>query len=219
MAKPLFIVIEGIDGSGKSSLVKNLVVHMQEQGRKAVSFCEPTKKASGMYIRRFLRGEFELSKKEQLAAFLQDRHVSVAENVLPALAAEKTVVLDRYYYSTAAYQASDEYPAQRILQTNLQENFPLPNYLFYLELPPEEAIRRISGRNSEKERFEELSQLQRIAADYAKILPPWVEKLDARSTQEQLLTQLWRIVSGNVEKNVKNLRGFGESASEKIKYP
>jgi len=150
----MFIVLEGIDGSGKTTLSENLIHALNSLETKSIRFSEPTKFESGIYIRKFLKGEIELSPTEQMEAFLLDREASVSINILPALHSKKIVVLDRYYYSTAAYQASEKISAEGILHLNLQKNFPKPDLLFFIDVKPEDAIKRIQQRGTTKEVFE-----------------------------------------------------------------
>jgi dTMP kinase len=168
----VFIVLEGIDGSGKSSLGMGLQSQFQARGVDSVLFQEPTKFETGIYLRKFLKGEIPLSPEEELEAFLADRRESVRRNILPSLKAGKVVILDRYFYSTAAYQANESRSPEFLLQKNFDEKFPHPDLLFFLEVKPELALERIQGSRENTEKFETLSHLTRIRDNYRKILPP-----------------------------------------------
>jgi len=183
----MFIVIEGIDGSGKTSLSNNLAKKLNELGKSSIRFSEPTNFESGKYIRKFLKGEIILSKKEQIDAFISDREISVLNNIRPALQDKKIVILDRYYYSTAAYQASEDYSPQEILYLNLEKNFPKPDLLFYIDLQPEIALGRISNRNDQKEIFESIEQLTKINYNFKNVLPNSKIMLNGLLAQEELV--------------------------------
>lgn len=185
----MFIVLEGIDGSGKTTLSENLIHALNSLETKSIRFSEPTKFESGIYIRKFLKGEIELSPTEQMEAFLLDREASVNVNILPALHSKKIVVLDRYYYSTAAYQASEKISAEDILLLNLQKNFPKPDLLFFIDVKPEEAIKRIQQRGTTKEVFESIEELTRIYSNFKKVLPPSTIYLEGSLSQNDLVRQ------------------------------
>ena len=184
----MFIVIEGIDGSGKTSLSNNLVNKLDELGKSSIRFSEPTSFESGKYIRKFLKGEIVLSKKEQIDAFLFDREISVSKNIKPALQDNKIVVLDRYYYSTAAYQASKDFSPQEILNLNLEKKFPKPDLLFFINLQPEIAFKRISSRDNQKEIFESIDELTKINSNFHVVLPSSKIILDGLLSEEELVS-------------------------------
>jgi dTMP kinase len=178
----LFVVIEGIDGSGKSTLVSNLEISLQRLGISVRKFSEPTSFETGRYIRKFLSGEISLSKKEQLDAFIQDRKLSLEKNILPSLKNGAVVLLDRYFYSTAAYQSGEEFSAREILKMNLAEKFPMPDLLFFMDIHPEETKFRIESRNSGKEVFDSFDIQKKIYSAFMEILPPDTIKLDSKKS-------------------------------------
>ncbi|EPG74470.1 dTMP kinase [Leptospira fainei serovar Hurstbridge str. BUT 6] len=186
VSHPGFFVFEGLDGSGKSTLSRYVFDRLSQQSVPAICFAEPTKYETGQFLRKFLRGEIELSGEDQIQAFLKDREMSLEKNILPALAEGKIVLLDRYIYSTAAYQSGLELSAQEILRRNLEQGFPEPDLLFYLDLDPELALLRMEGRENAKERFESLEVLRKIRDSYESILPSSTIRLDAKKTTAEL---------------------------------
>lgn len=183
---PLFVVFEGIDGSGKSTLCKAVTELLLKKEIPALSFTEPTNLETGKFLRKFLKGEIELKPEEQIDAFLSDREESLKQNILPALQSGKNVLLDRYMYSTAAYQSGPDLSPETILQKNLERNFRIPDVLFYLNLQPKVALERLSRRKEEKERFETLSQLEKIHSAYERILPRETIRIDAEKGPDQI---------------------------------
>ena len=102
-----FIVLEGLDGSRKSTQITLLAQALQAQGRKVHCTAEPTSSATGGLIRDTLSGSYARSGAELAALFLTDR---IAHNVDPVRGFRRLlregwdVVCDRYYYSSFAYQ-------------------------------------------------------------------------------------------------------------------
>jgi len=176
MHKGLFIVIEGIDGTGKSTQAKRLGEWFVSQSREVVTSREPTEGPWGKKIRS--TGETgRLSPEEELEYFLRDRRQHVEELIEPALSAGKVVILDRYYFSTMAYQGARGMDPQEIRRLN-EEFAPVPDILLILDLDVEEAIKRI-GMRGETNEFEQREGLERCrdiflslgSETYAKVLP------------------------------------------------
>src|SRR5687767_11083693 len=105
MQRGLFIVIEGIDGTGKSTQAKRLGEWFLAQGREVVLSREPTDGPWGKKLRDSA-ATGRLSPQDELQYFLNDRREHVEEKIQPALAGGKVVILDRYYFSTMAYQGA-----------------------------------------------------------------------------------------------------------------
>jgi dTMP kinase len=185
---PKFIVIEGIDGSGKSTLCKNLSKKLNEIGQKTLDFFEPTKGVHGQKLRKYLRKEISLQREEVLELFLEDRAHSVSENILKNQKLGYHIILDRYFFSMAAYQGDEITTSQKILEMNLSRNFPQPDLLFYLQIEPELAFKRIQDRNQNTEVFESLDSLIRISSNYKSILPDTTIYLDAQKEQTELVS-------------------------------
>ncbi|WP_269750283.1 dTMP kinase [Leptospira ainlahdjerensis] len=201
---PLFVVFEGIDGSGKSTLCRSVTELLLKEEIPAVSFTEPTHLETGKFLRKFLRGEIELKTEEQIEAFLADREESLKQNILPALKSGKNVLLDRYMYSTAAYQSGPDLSPETILQKNLDQKFRIPDVLFYLNLKPKIALERLSRRKEEKERFETLSQLEKIHSAYERILPKETIRIDAEKGPDQIAEECLKILLDRIRIKKKN---------------
>lgn len=187
-----FIVIEGIDGSGKTTLAKYLTNQLNNKGLICNYYSEPTEYPTGKKLREYLRGVFTLTPKEELELFIEDRKESVQKNILPSLQSHDFTILDRYFYSTAAYQWKTGIPPEDIIQLNLKENFPIPNYLLYLKINPQYALERIYNRK--KEIFESIQELQIIQERYEKVLPSNTIFLDSMKPVEELANEVLKII-------------------------
>ncbi|MCX7632417.1 MAG: dTMP kinase [Turneriella sp.] len=169
-----FTVLEGIDGSGKSTTAREIATRLMAEGLPVVVLREPTGKTdASREIRRLLRQRGKLTAElhaHLLELFLIDRLWDIQHEILPALRRGKIVLLDRYYLSTAAYQAQTINEALSILESYLNDSRILqPELWIYLELPIDEAIKRLSGRN-ELEIFENSERLEIIRQHYAAVL-------------------------------------------------
>ena len=155
----MFIVIEGIDGTGKSTQAKRLADHFTSLGKTVVLSREPTDGPWGTLLRNSASSG-RLSPEEELQAFLNDRLQHVTEKIAPALAEGHTVILDRYYFSTMAYQGVRGFDPLEIRRKN--EVFaPVPDLLLILDLDVDTAIERIGTRGDDTNEFEQRASLSR----------------------------------------------------------
>ncbi len=154
----MLIAIEGIDGSGKTTIARFLEEELRKRGYDVVRFKEPTDSEYGRKIERILK-ERKISPEEELELFLKDREVDVRDNILPALKEGKVVIMDRYYYSTMAYQGALGLDLKEIKKLN--EKFPQPNLVIILDVSPETALKRIKTKRK-PDRFEDLNYLKRV---------------------------------------------------------
>ncbi len=154
-----FIVLEGIDGTGKSTQAQRLAASLRARGATVLVDCEPTAGPWGQKLRESAQSG-RLSASEELEFFIQDRQQHVSETILPALAAGQVVILDRYYFSNMAYQGARGMDPESIRLAN--ERFaPVPNLLLLLDLPVEQALQRIKQRDLNTNLFETRDNLQR----------------------------------------------------------
>jgi dTMP kinase len=185
MGKGRLVVIEGIDGAGKSTQARRLLRKLRARGVDAVAFWEPTRGRWGRELKRKAKTAGSLTPEEELALFLKDRKENVARNLKPALRAGRVVILDRYYFSTVAYQGAKGLDPGRILRQN--ERFaPKPSLVFILDLPPDTGLGRISGRRTRDVLFERASYLRRVRAIFRRFKGPRFVHLDARMDREAL---------------------------------
>ncbi len=159
MNRGLLIVFEGIDGSGKSTQCRMLADLLNKKGIANISFAEPTRGKWGMKIRQLLaKGRNGISADEELEWFMNDRREDVEQNIEPALRAGKVVLMDRYYFSTAAYQGALGFDPQEIKAEN--EKFaPVPDRVLVFHNSPEKSLERIESSREGKSAFEKRDYL------------------------------------------------------------
>jgi dTMP kinase len=184
-----FIVLEGIDGSGKSEQSRRLVSFLRAGGRRAVETREPTDGEWGRRYRAWARGDTEASAGEVLQFFIEDRKQHVADLIEPALARGEDVVCDRYVASTLAYQAAHGVSREGLRAALDVCGFPEPDLVLWLRLPVDRALERIGSRSSE--RYEKVGFLERVDAEYAELgLTP----VDADGTPEEVAERIRAVV-------------------------
>lgn len=172
------IALEGIDGVGKSTLAGLVEEQLRERKMEVVRTKEPTSGRWGQILRDSATSG-RLSPEEEVETFIKDRMEHVETLILPALRAGKVVIVDRYYFSMAAYQGARGFDPDELLRRN--EAFaPEPDLLVLLDLEPSAGLARVQGRGDKANLFEKDSALQRAREIFLGIKKPYLFKLDAR---------------------------------------
>jgi dTMP kinase len=168
LQRGILVAIEGIDGVGKTTQSLRLVERLRALGFEAIRFFEPTNETpEAELIRRKLQQSIPRTSGELLELFLADRRYDVEKHIAPALSEKKIVVMDRYFLSTAAYQA-DNRPWQNVLEAN-REFAPEPDVSFIINLPADMALTFIKKRDKGLSTFENEATLIKIRGRYLEI--------------------------------------------------
>jgi dTMP kinase len=182
----LLIVFEGLDGCGKSTQLNLLCARLRAAHHQVVATKEPTDGPVGRRIREMARSETRVSPEQELEWFMDDRREHVREVVEPGLAAGAIVLSDRYWLSNVAYQGARGLDAEAIARAN-QSEFPDPDLALIFEIPAADGLARVNARGGVAEpAFEELEFLTRAAKVFASIAWPWVERIDAGPSVEEI---------------------------------
>jgi dTMP kinase len=190
----LLIVLEGIDGSGKTTQARALIRRLRRRGIKASFFREPTRGRWGREIKRLAARAGSLTPEEELALFVKDRRENVARNLAPALRAGRAVVLDRYYFSTMAYQGAKGLDAGRIRRMN--EAFAIaPDLVLVLDVDARAGLARISGRKRRDELFEREDYLVRVREIFRGLKGPRFVHIDGRGDKRAIGRAIWSHVA------------------------
>ncbi len=158
----VFLAIEGIDGSGKSTQARMLVQWLRKQGRKAIRTREPTQSEIGELLRGILRKHTDIDPKALTFLFIADR-IEHANQIKAALDDGKIVVCDRYMLSTLAYQSAQGLDMKWL--KGLHEGILEPDLTFILDLDPEASMQRL--RSDEK--FERIEFQKKVRDKYLEL--------------------------------------------------
>lgn len=185
----MFIVFEGIDGTGKSTQARLLATHFRENGRDVIISREPTDGPHGTLLRSSA-STGRLSPRQELETFIMDRRQHVAELIIPSLEAGKTVILDRYYFSSMAYQGARGFDPSEIRREN--ESFaPIPDLLFILDLDVETALLRIGNRGDNANEFEQRANLTRCREIFWSLKDePYARLIDCSADPDTVASQI-----------------------------
>ncbi|MCA8940526.1 MAG: dTMP kinase, partial [Planctomycetes bacterium] len=183
-----YIVIEGIDGTGKSTLIKGIADALRQGGVSDLErYEEPTDGPNGQKIRELLASDDNImSAEEWLLLFESDRRDNVAR-VVPALERGAFVLQDRSFYSTAAYQGAQGMDVAEILRRN-RAFAPEPDMVLVLDLDPKIALERIQKRKAmEADAFEREEYLARVRMIYHAMKGRNLAVIDAEQSPEAVL--------------------------------
>ncbi len=195
--RPL-IALEGIDGSGKSTQARLLCDQLRAVGVDAVVFREPGDSEFGDKLRQQFRDGRTVSPEEEARLFIEDRRIDVRDNIRPALAAGKVVVMDRYYFSTMAYQGALGLDADQLLETN--ESFaPRPDLTLILDLPAEVSVERIRASREAPDSYEGTEYLRRVRELFLGFCDGDVVAVDATVGAEKLAAEILKRVLAVLE--------------------
>lgn len=189
-----FIVIEGIDGTGKSTQARQLAEWFLAQGREVVVSREPTDGPWGRKLRESA-ATGRLSPQDELDYFLKDRAQHVAELIAPALASGKVVILDRYYFSSMAYQGCRGFDPAEIRRLN-EAIAPPPDLLLILDLEVDAALGRIGTRGDTANEFEKRDSLQRCREIFLSLKDePFVRVIPSDCEIDEVASRIREVVS------------------------
>lgn len=141
----VFIVFEGIDGSGKSTHIKLLAEELRGRGLSVLETSEPSKDRIGTFIREYAeRNGDRFTLETETLLFAADRYEHVRQVIAPALKRGMVVISDRYFYSSIAYQGATGIDLDWIREMN--RFAPRPDLGILLDILPESSLERVNDR-------------------------------------------------------------------------
>lgn len=188
MFKNLFIALEGIDGSGKSTQLKLLTKNLEETGHKVYATFEPTSGAIGTMIRTILKGNTHTDDRVIAGLFVADRldHLLNKENgIVKKMEEGYTVICDRYCFSSYAYQGTHMSMDWVIAANSMSASILKPDVNVFIDIDPEVSMERIAANRETVEIYETLENQKRVKEKF-------FEAFDRMKDKEKIL-----IVDGN----------------------
>lgn len=168
-AKGIFLALEGIDGSGKTTQLQKLAARLAQLNIKHYSTQEPTGGPVGSLIRQILTGRTLADNRVMASLFVADRLDHLLNNVdgiSQKIDAGVCVLTDRYYFSSYAYQSVD-----MDLNWLINANRPIaeilrPNLTIFLDIPVSTALARIQAGRFHTELYEKEERLLAVRKQY-----------------------------------------------------
>ncbi|MEI8061197.1 MAG: dTMP kinase [Candidatus Berkelbacteria bacterium] len=161
-----FIAVEGLDGSGTSTQADLLVKNLVKLKRPTFLTKEPTNNLIGGLIRGTLTKDWQASPECLQLLFAADRAHHLDRMVIPALENGKTIVTDRYIFSTIAFGSVQ---CDKTWLEEINRKFLLPDITFFIDVPATECIKRIKNTRNQFELFEREKVLSEVRKNYLKL--------------------------------------------------
>ncbi len=205
-SKGLYLAVEGIDGSGKTTQVAKLQEYFLKQGKEVVRTREPRKDKEsliGELIQKILYGKTTIPPVAFQYLFSADREMHHEDVILPALKEGKIVVSDRCFWSAIPYGIMDRegsvdtntgnwlMVAQSIL--SMYHQFTVPDFTFYLDVPLETAMKRLQKSDGQKEIYEDKEKLKKTIMGYQWLLQEFPKEftvIDALKPVEEVTEEI-----------------------------
>ncbi len=201
-----FIVIEGIDGAGKTTHLKLLTNHLSKN-RKVFITKNPTSGEIGQFIRRALKGDFPIDPIAIQYLFAADR-ATQEEEIIAHLKKDEIVLCDRYFWSALAYGLADKKTInfkqeEQILLVSfgilsMYHQTIVPDLTIYIDISPQTAIARLEKIHQKKEIYENLETLKKVKRGYDWLINQFKDKFVVVSGEKTV-----QEVESDIEKHVK----------------
>jgi len=193
-----FLVVDGPEGSGKSSQVHRIFDHLRNTGHAVQVFRDPGGTSAGERIRGLLLDPAmgEVVPLTEILLFLASRSQLIQEKIKPALRRGEIVVLDRFHYSTIAYQVfglgQGTLPGSIIDLIRSVNGDLEPDRVFLLDVPPEIGMKRISGKPDRIEKRDHSfhTRVRRGFLAQAEQEPDLFRVIDATLPEEEVFQKL-----------------------------
>ncbi|MCK4547292.1 MAG: dTMP kinase [Candidatus Eisenbacteria sp.] len=201
LSKGLLIAIEGIDGTGKSTQARRLVAALVKRGYSVALSCEPTGGPHGRRILEASKSERSLSPREEVDLFIADRKAHIQELIKPALKEKEIVVLDRYYFSSVAYQGVLEGMTPDGVREANEAFAPEPDLWLIMDTDPATGLGRVNRRGQGTTGFEREEYLEKVAAVFRSLTGPRIRHVDASASVDDVAGQIEAAVLDLCEKH------------------
>lgn len=202
MKRPLFIVIEGVDGSGKSTQIELLKFRFKELNLKVMDTREPSEGPVGMLIKNIMMNRMQADQSTLAALFLADRldHINNPVNGMKnRLKSGFNIICSRYYFSSYAFQ-SEYVPVDWVVNCNsLCKSYLKPDLTIYLNVDPLACIKRLSSGRVETEMYENLEKIKKAHEGFLTAFEKYgqdenINIIDGNKNVEEISEDIWKVV-------------------------
>jgi dTMP kinase len=198
-----FVVFEGLDGSGKTTQMARIQKRLTRMGINAVVTCEPTEGPVGVLIRQMLAGRIVTDPRTLAALFAADRtdHLVTPDTGVKALMEKgRTVLCDRYYFSSYAYHAKDMDLEWVITLNAVNAQILKPDLTLFIDVAPNTCLERIRAGRTHLDLFEKIDILTRVRDNYFAAFErlkdqETVKVVDGNASEDEVEQAIWHQIS------------------------
>ncbi len=204
-SKGIYIALEGIDGSGKTTQTERLVQYFESKENPVIKTREPRKEGViGDLVHKILKGNVKFPPQALQYLFSTDRILNHYEVILPALEQGTSVISDRCFWSAVVYgildKSLDSYDykstdqlliAQSIL--SMYHQFTAPDLIFYLRIPLEESLKRLDAKDDTKEIYESKAKIEGVLNGYEWMVKNFKDQfiiIDGTKSEDEIAEEL-----------------------------
>ena len=191
----VFVVFEGIDGVGKSTVCAAVAERLRARGLVVSVTAEPTHDGIGAFIRS--GGAGHVSQRTEALLFVADRN-DHTERIVRELDSGRVVLCDRYFASTVAYQSAklDGDATDRDWLISINSDFTgRPDATILLDMDPQDSLGRVDSRGEEVSKFENLGFLEQVRRNYLDLARTFgFHVVDASKGREDVLADVMAII-------------------------
>jgi dTMP kinase len=196
-----FLVIEGLDGSGKTEIVQRLVQVLQEtlNDRVKLTFEPHDPSCAGLFIRQVLKKKIEVSLSTLALAFAANRADHCNREIEPFITEgeNRIIVCDRYYLSSLVYQSSSEITFEEVMNLNIRAR--KPDLIIYFDAAPRTCYERMRRRPEDKELFEKsltiVKKKYKQAIEFLRARGETIVEVDADGSILEVLNNVLGVLS------------------------
>ena len=211
--KGCYVVLEGTEGSGKTTQVEKLKEYFESKGREVVTTREPRKEGLiGDMVHKVLLGKLDMNPVAFQYLFSADRMLNHADVVEPALKDGKVVISDRSFWSAIVYGVLDkdqEYSksnVDRLLVTqsvlSFYHQFIVPDFTIYLKIPLDISMKRIAQeRKQAAEIYEKEDKIQKVIKGYDELFSEFsdtVTEIDGTKSVDVVTSEIVKVVGKKI---------------------
>ena len=200
--KNLFLAFEGIDGSGKSTQSKLLEEKLKAEGIRVYYTYEPTGSPIGQIIKKIFRHEMEADHRTIAGLYVADRidHLTNSQDgILKKLEEGFTVITDRYYFSSYAYQGTHMLQDWVIMANSISADVLRPDMNIFIDIAPEVSFERVSKNRDKIELYESVENLKQVRNKYFEAFDKLKNEekifiVDGNRSVEEIFNDVWQKV-------------------------
>ncbi|TYQ18421.1 UNVERIFIED_CONTAM: dTMP kinase [Acetivibrio alkalicellulosi] len=198
-----FIAFEGIDGSGKSTQIRNLLNRLNDYGIRCYETKEPTDSPIGSLIHQIMTGRISADNRVIASLFVADRvdHLlNKTDGICQKIDNGITVITDRYYFSSYAYHSVDMEMDWVIQANSISADILRPTVTVFLDVPVKKALERIERERFHVELFEKEERLRKVRDKYFEAFEKLKSEeniviVDSSGSIEEVFENIWNSIS------------------------